>query len=952
MPPTDRLSPPDIDAPVYGCAEVALVTGFTAGATVHVFANGNERIGTATPYIGWWHVPLVRPVTTSDSLTAIQEVGSDESFHTRIPVQVISHGHEIDPFLAPRVEGPLLQCQQSVTVRGTVRGAHVDVYDANDPTVPRPALGVAETPVDTVHVGTVKLTAGMNVIARQTVCETIKSPLSAPPITVQPLPPSLPTPQRRDPLVGSSVIIFDGLITGAEVDIFLGNTRVGGGIATSSSVIFSIPPVEPHHRHQAQQSLCQLKSDKSLEAKPVTTLSKPEIEEPICDGSTSVRATKLDFGATVKLIVNGRQLGQLTATGTSAVIVVGNQRILNSGDKVVVTQETPVITPVQSKEVTVSGAGAIARPRVLEGHPFFAPQPGEQAIPGPVFLRGVANDAGPGPTILVVLCGAQRMDVSIKPPGDRPPFSLTMTQKPEGHFVGSWDWSKIPLSSIAVGEYRAQIRAASPLHTINEDVSFFVIFNPAEVTTPARFGFNNTAIWFGTGNGALRSLPYTLHLQDNRVFGWAIGVVNGQISQFNSAGLLANAEHNRFAYDLSSHGTDTIDLLSQGEAQCADDACMLTALLRSVGIPAHPTTIDARLEFSDATWTFDTWVEARLAGSQGERWYALHSHHRHFARGPVTRRQAGTSWGEADRTANDMVVMAGENWVASEVGDSTMDVSYNWNTPCKRPNPQVQAAFWIENLTDNKPDTYWTKPFWECSPEYEPVVEIVLGLESVRPGQTIAAIITVTNRSANKQTGDLSVLLAESSIENKAFAELFEQVLTTTLIVPPQETVRIPVAVTLPSNICTDDSVFLTAVFGNDRAIAYIEIIPTIEVDVQVLPEVRVGDRVPLRIDLYNLARRQVSNVTLEVRTPFGMTIWEKTARYPSRLERVELGELGPGGTATVERVLIPEAVLTPGVIHLALTSAGECRRLTVPVVVYPAAGWRPSGGSAPSIAG
>ena len=187
-------------------------------------------------------------------------------------------------------------------------------------------------------------------------------------------------------------------------------------------------------------------------------------------------------------------------------------------------------------------------------------------------------------------CGAERIDLTIERPA-MGSFSVKLVEGPGGHYTGIWDWSSTSgtaSTSIMVGKHIARFTVAGSLGTWSKELPFFVIFDPAEVSAPQRFTFDHTGVWFGTGNGSLRALSYALHLSDNRVFGWAMDVIGGQTDSWKAAELLIQAEHQKFKYDEGYHGADVLQLLEHHtEAQCADDANMLTALLRASGIPAH-----------------------------------------------------------------------------------------------------------------------------------------------------------------------------------------------------------------------------------------------------------------------------------------------------------------------------------------------------------------------------
>jgi hypothetical protein len=951
---SEYLSPPKIHKPAYDCAEVVKVSGFTAGATVKVFANHKELIGSAEPFIAWWYIRTNRPLKANDSLTAIQKVGSDESSPTPQPVVVenppgtivdVSHDppdFRIDPLSEPQLLEPIYHCQQVIETTAVLPGAWVEVTEY--PADGEPLLGRETTPTDTIWVSTPRLNEGQALYARQVFCSSNESPFTSR-FLVQALPLKLATPSvtQESLIVGAEVILVRGLITGAEVSIFAGQKRIAGGIASSANTVFSTTEaIKPNVEYWAEQKLCELKSDPPTDGGigALTSLPEPHLRTPICPGSDSVVVENTVLGAVVKVFVNGKQWGQVTAIGKETLILLGNNNHFRTNHLVVATQEIGPIGPMKSAKEIVGQAGDHGDPQILGGHPFFEAAPGEQPIPGPVFLRGSRTPAGAGPVFRISACGAERVDLIIERPAEGS-FPVKLIEEPSGHYTGVWDWSSssgrpsIPtsrelLSQIMVGKYIAHFTVVDSSDKWSRKLPFFVIFDPSEVLAPKRFTFDHTGIWFGTVRGALEALSYALHLSDNRVFGWAMDVIGGQTNPWNATELLLQEEHNKFDYSLEDHCRDVLDLLeNETSAQCAEDANMLTALLRASGIPAHPVTADARVEFGDANWNFDTWVEVRLKGPHGERWYALHSHQKSGApKGPIPRSLAGIDWGEASRMKNDMIIMAGETWLASELNDSEPEVSYNWNTPCKRPSKSLNAKHWIENLTDDQLDSYWSKPFWECSPNYVTPISVTLVSGQFLAGDMLSGTVEIHTSSQRLVMGELSLLLAESKIDSKVFADRLHSILTREIRLSrgERERLSIPFQVRLPSTICADDEIMVVANFGDARVIAYVNIAPSFDLEPNIPSTVEVGETFLLQIKVTNRLDRPLTGVILELDLPFACVIERPTstrARDYAHPDVRSLPPVEPGATANVEWFLRAVSPATPAAIRIKASTPG-----------------------------
>ncbi|WAU82516.1 hypothetical protein O1Q96_23890 [Streptomyces sp. Qhu-G9] len=63
-------------------------------------------VGTAAPYLGWWHI-TTRPLVAGEVIAAVQEVGGNESFPSRRPVTVQYLTQAADPMPIPEISQPV-----------------------------------------------------------------------------------------------------------------------------------------------------------------------------------------------------------------------------------------------------------------------------------------------------------------------------------------------------------------------------------------------------------------------------------------------------------------------------------------------------------------------------------------------------------------------------------------------------------------------------------------------------------------------------------------------------------------------------------------------------------------------------------------------------------------------------------------------------------------------------
>ena len=206
-----EISPPVVTSPLYQCQKVVNVSGFMPHALVTVYANnstGIQSIGQGTPYLGYGDITLTRTLTTADSVTATQTIGTLESMQSYTPVQVLAVP---TPLQKPSVGSDIYECGQVVPVNSLVAGRHVEVFDSpHQPATQSAAnmIGQADTSTATAYVVTSALKVNDLITAEQIACPQsahTTSPASNA-VKVKPVPHPMHAPAIGNLIAGNDVI--------------------------------------------------------------------------------------------------------------------------------------------------------------------------------------------------------------------------------------------------------------------------------------------------------------------------------------------------------------------------------------------------------------------------------------------------------------------------------------------------------------------------------------------------------------------------------------------------------------------------------------------------------------------------------------------------------------------------------------------------------------------------
>lgn len=909
----ESLSPPFVSSPIYECAEAVHVSGFVPHATVRVWAAGSELLADDAPVFGFADMPLKRALKVGESITATQTVNSIDSAQSPIPVIVQPLDEGLVKTKKPDVGDDLYECGIVVPVGNLVPSVRVHVTEDGN------LVGNMPVAKEWHPVITSPLHAGGSVEAQQFACEgtdhEIQGMMSDPVAAkAAPVPTPPPGVDAASLIVGNDTVTLTKLLVGAGARITdRGNVVSSGWFATGPANWFPIDtPLEAASEIQAVQELCGNVSDPSDPVKPEGELQRPIVVGPICEGTQFVIVRDTTINANVVVLRNGNPAAYGGAGPGDVILALGSNATLSAGDTITAIQYVGSTFSQTSAPVTVSSSIPAPVIEIHGGHPFFFAKAGEQAIDGPVFPRG----AGSGPSIRVQSCCEKTPEIEVLDPDGNHLDTLAASPLFPGYDVATWGWTKdgslIATGDLPVGRYT--VIARSECDQEEGRATFYVIFDPAEVNGPPRFSFDPTAVWFGTGYNSISGLHYYLHESDIRVFSIAINAVNGMTDAYAAAEKVARAEEALFSYSLNYHTQDVVQLITTfNEAQCADDAACLTALLRSVGIPAHPVTADAGLETDVAGWTFDTWIEFLTTHNGSTDWLIFHPH-QYPGMTAEDRSTFGSTRGVAVESTNDVIVMANESWVMADLDDSTSDVTYGRNS-CGEPNQVISTASWVDELCEQG---YWAPSHWDCAgmaPMSARIGEIYI---EERPsfGAVVRGRIRLPARGRDEKEREAPVrieLIAHRR-EGKSFVDDERVVEGRARIGRVRGRREIPFELDVPRRLPPGRDLYVRVLAG-DRQVGLrpIELPALLDARLDVPRRIQVGEEFEIRATITNRSAESIDWAEAELMVPWAIVVDGEAQR---------IDELRSHGRRVVTWRAHAVAEIPSGVIWLAVAAA------------------------------
>lgn len=303
------LLPPRVIGPLSECSTGVRVQGQLTGSTVTVFADG---VQVAQGGASWSDqiFTLAAPLAAGQQVTATQTIGMDTSIASPESVQVQAQPPSIGHV---GFRSNLNQCGECVWLEGLVPGAKVELRDG------AAVLGSGESYDGNARFGLpTPLAVGMDIEAQQIACGVAGPETDGPlvDLLVETMR-TLPTPVVDAPLRECERRVTVGnVVHGATVTLLRSAGPNLQGCFDLDRLWMGVnPPLALGESISARQELFGHCNLKSADAAPVivadnTPVPSPQVQPPLCAGSTTVVIDGLIMGARVQILEDGVSLGE------------------------------------------------------------------------------------------------------------------------------------------------------------------------------------------------------------------------------------------------------------------------------------------------------------------------------------------------------------------------------------------------------------------------------------------------------------------------------------------------------------------------------------------------------------------------------------------------------------------------------------------------------------------
>jgi hypothetical protein len=367
------LLPPRVVGPLSECSTGVRVQAQLTGSEVKIYADltlvGNSIAASADQIVN-----LPSSLSPGQKVTATQTVGMETSIHSPDAVVVQKKPPNVGTvsFLSH-----LHVCGKCIWLNGLVPGASVKISGNGG------LRGSGQSYDGNARVGlNGPIATGEILVAQQEACGMAgpNSPGSEPdyPGGGKEKKRKLPAPTIESPLRAcqKGVVVSD-VYDGGHVTLL----RSGGPNLQAcfdlSSLRFTVnPPLSEGEAISARQEFleCQITSDDAIPitVEPAQPIPPPSVEEPLCEGSTSVRLHNLIFGSKVKILIDDSEIGiaESPVDGTYDFPIPPLPPPLPHGSHVTAQQELCTIWSSSSKKAHVEEVPAeLDPPKVSE--PLF-----------------------------------------------------------------------------------------------------------------------------------------------------------------------------------------------------------------------------------------------------------------------------------------------------------------------------------------------------------------------------------------------------------------------------------------------------------------------------------------------------------------------------------------------------------------------------------------------------
>ena len=448
--------------------------------------------------------------------------------------------------------------------------------------------------------------------------------------------------------------------------------------------------------------------------------------------------------------------------------------------------------------------------------------------------------------------------------------------------VAKWDWEsdrwgktkgQVPVDRIPVGEYQAVARCVGDECLegwTSKEVPFYVIFeSPEGLSDDDIWAFlyheeglrDEIGVWFSAWEweaeaergGCASGHPYLVRPFEFDIFRrvieylsqveYALGIQT--TDRGNAAALLAELVHESFEEDSSELWGQKADgvpndvayLLERlpPKAQCSDEANLLTAFLRSIGIASRPVTIDTNLGVYKAEnpengrkwWNYHVWTEAFISG----KWQAIDAYVERDT--PLPALEFGAHGTPTAKDLGDVILRARSDWKFEDLG-------YLWSGDAKnRPDfeflyqkneemsvPRLPYEFrrtWVE-VEDEQFD-YWYEKVGDPrvypprGPKQQPLLtpdsvgcRIETDQATYLPGTPMDITLVITNEGDSQE--EILLTLDVVQIDGSLAMAAQENTLYSTslpVLLDPHSEVTLTESLTLPSDLDVTDLFYVRA---------------------------------------------------------------------------------------------------------------------------------------------
>ncbi len=365
------LLAPRVSAPLSECSQSIQVKGQVPGSTVFV-AAGNEIVATGVSLFSEVTLLLLPTATlkAGQHVTATQVLGSDESDVSPEPVIVQAKPASVGPVV---FDSTIYECGSCAAVSGAIPGATVEVHAT---TGPHPGLRGSKTAAGGSAVVSIDPAAvqGDHFYGVQVACGDAGPHTPMQDLLSHTLLEKLSPPTIKTPLYACQQFVgLQDLFPGATVHLHRSEgDDIQACIPFHTGRIFGIKPLIEGETLRAEQVFARChagsKSSEPVKVEPADKLPAPVVIGglALCKGTKSITITNLKAGATVRIFVDGKEIGQAGAP-TDA-------------------QFPFPVPPLDGSEVTAQQGlcdhwSQVSKPvKVFSGNPAKAP-----AIPGPLY---------------------------------------------------------------------------------------------------------------------------------------------------------------------------------------------------------------------------------------------------------------------------------------------------------------------------------------------------------------------------------------------------------------------------------------------------------------------------------------------------------------------------------------------------------------------------------------